>query len=951
MSTSNGSSQAKFIAINNARVNNLKNVSVQIPRNAMTVITGVSGSGKSSLAFDTLYAEGQRRFVESLSAYARQFLERKNKPDVESITGLPPAIAIEQKTLTRNPRSTVGTTTEIYDYLRLLYGRIGTTLCKNCGRVVRRDSPQSILETIWEWKEGDRIYILFAIPNSEAGLREELRRLTAAGYTRVMIDSTFDILDLQEEEVPDGVPLANVFVVGDRLLLRKDEETKSRLFDSLDSTFKVAGGRMVIRNVSAGESHFFSNKYECAYDGTEYQEPEPRLFSFNNPFGACPTCQGFGRSIGIDEELVIPDRSKSLRQGAVHPFKVQYSTPLQNELLAAAKKANMPADIPVSSFTQEQYDWLWNGDKEYHGVNGYFKDLEDKSYKVQNRILVSKYRGYTRCHSCNGSRLRTSARQVYLGGKNLPAVVNMTLDDAQTFFNQLQLSEYQEHIAGQLLREIRWRLQLLVDIGVGYLTLDRLSHTLSGGESQRLNLATSLGSSLVGTLYVLDEPSIGLHPRDTYRLITIMHRLRNLGNTVVVVEHDPDIILHADRVIDIGPRAGELGGNVVFNGSVEEVKASEESLTGLYLSGKKKIAIPTKRRKGNGKFLSIVGATENNLHINEVDIPLGCITAVTGVSGSGKSTLVHDVLYANLKRHFGGFSGQVGKCDKIEGINHITDVEMVDQSPIGRSSRSTPVTYTKAFDAIRDVFASTQASKQLGWRAGHFSFNVPGGRCEACEGAGTVLIEMQFLPDIELECEACRGTRYRREALGIQFKGKNIVDVLGMTIDEAADFFKGNRKVTERLRILQDVGLGYLRLGQSSSILSGGEAQRIKLATHLDNQNSGHVLYIFDEPTTGLHLDDVAKLIECFQRLVEQGHSVLIIEHNLSVIAAADWIIDLGPDAGTRGGEVIFEGTPEQLCNVKRSFTGEALQSLLGTKKSKATGSEAKAKKATKKKE
>ncbi|MBL7998353.1 MAG: excinuclease ABC subunit UvrA [Candidatus Kapabacteria bacterium] len=947
---------AKEIRIEHARVNNLKNISVSIPRNSFTVITGVSGSGKSSLAFDTLYAEGQRRFVESLSSYARQFLERKSKPDVESITGLPPAIAIEQKTLSRNPRSTVGTTTEVYDYLRLLFGRIGTTVCKNCGRTVRRDTPQSILDTILRWNEGDRIYILFPLQTTEEGFEHELQRMMQTGYTRVMIDSTFEIIDLQEDTLPEGTPLADVFVVGDRLILRHDTDTKSRMFDSIDATYKLANGRMLVRNVTLGVTEYFSKSYECAFDNTVYQEPEPRLFSFNSPFGACPTCQGFGRSIGIDEDLVIPDSMMTLRRGAIHPYRIQVGTTHQADLMAAAKRAGIPTDTPVASFTREQHDWLWNGDELYGGIRAYFKDLDDKSYKIQNRIMAAKYRGYTRCPACNGSRLRTSARQVFVGGKNIPAIVTLTIEKALEFFNGIELSEHHMMIAGQLLKEIRWRLQLLFDIGVGYLTLDRLAQTLSGGESQRLNLATSLGSSLVGTLYVLDEPSIGLHPRDTDRLVNIMHKLRNLGNTVVVVEHDLDIIKRADRIIDIGPKAGEGGGMVMFNGTVRDLTESRASLTGEYLAGTTSIAIPKNRRKGNGKTLSVINTLEHNLNIKRADIPLGCITAVTGVSGSGKSTLIHDVLYANLKRHFGGYTGHTGRCERIDGIDHIADVEMVDQSPIGRSSRSTPVTYTKAFDAIREVFASTQAAAQLGWKPGHFSFNVPGGRCEACEGAGTVLIEMQFLPDIELECESCRGTRYRRDAQMITYKGKSIVDVLAMTIDEAALFFKGTKRVTDRLKILQDVGLGYLRLGQSSSVLSGGEAQRIKLATHLDamQSNMKHILFIFDEPTTGLHIDDVSTLLRCFHRLVEDGHSVLIVEHNLHVVASADHIIDLGPEAGERGGYIVCTGTPEEVAAHETSFTGAALRGMFsatgspalpvsGASKPKATASKPKA--------
>ena len=793
---------------------------------------------------------------------------------------------------------------------------------------MRKDTPQSILDDVWTWNDGDRIYVMFAPGWEQASMKSEMDRLMALGYSRLMVDGSFDIIDVQEESLPEDIDPSRLLVVADRMLLRKDDDTKSRLFDSLDATYKHAQGRVVIRNVSTGQTHLYTNTYSCPYDGTEYHEPEPRLFSFNSPFGACPTCQGFGRSMGIDEDLVIPDRTKSIRDGAVHAFKVLQTSAHNKELMVHAARVGLNTDAPVASFSDEQWHWMWSGDKQYAGIRGYFKELEDKSYKVQNRVMLSRYRGYTRCPSCHGSRLRTSARQVFLGGKSIPDVVALTIEGAHDFFENLVLTPFQEHVALHVLKEIRWRLKLLVDIGVEYLTLDRLSHTLSGGESQRLNLATSLGSSLVGTLYVLDEPSIGLHPRDTMRLVTIMHRLRNLGNTVVVVEHDTDIMKNADCIVDMGPRAGEHGGSIVASGTLSEIESHPLSLTGKYLSGRLAIQLPSKRRKGNGKHITIMGAHENNLAIKEVDIPLGCITVVTGVSGSGKSTLVHDVLYANLKRFAGGYNGIVGRCEHIEGMHLIRDVEMVDQSPIGRSSRSTPVTYTKAFDAIRETFAATQAARQLGWKPGHFSFNVAGGRCEHCEGSGSVIVEMQFLPDIELECETCKGTRYKREARNILFRGKSIVDVLNMTIDEAVEFFKGIKRVTERLDVLRDVGLGYLRMGQSSSVLSGGEAQRIKLATHLDEGNRDNVLYIFDEPTTGLHLDDVAKLLHCFQRLVDNGNSVLVIEHNVHVMASGDWIIDMGPGAGNRGGTVVCAGTPEQVAKNKASITGDALKKL-----------------------
>ena len=923
------SPQKKHITITHARVNNLKDISCEIPRNALTVISGVSGSGKSSLAFETLYAEGQRRFVESLSSYARQFLDRMNKPDVESITGLPPAIAIEQRGFARNPRSTVATQTEIYDYLRLLYGRIGTTIC-TCGREVRKDTPAHAASVISEWNEGDRLYILFPIHIGEHSFEHAITSLIENGFYRAVMPASSDIIDLQEHVHASIEDADQMLMLGDRIIIKKDEAFVSRLTESLETAFSLGHGRVTVRNISSMDDACFSNVHECAFCNIEYQEPEPRLFSFNSPFGACKTCQGFGRSVGLDTSLVIPDMHLSLQKGAIHPFRTAGFTEYHRDSLDFARRHSIPDAIPYSMLTERQRTMLWEGDALFPGINGFFAYAEEKAAaKVGYRVLLSRYRGYTTCHECNGARLRKSARRVFIAGKTLPEIIRMTIAQAFAWFDALQVSESQFKIAEMVLKEIHSRLRMLVEIGLEYITLDRMAHTLSGGESKRITLATSLGSSLVGTLYVLDEPSIGLHHRDTWRLMQLLKRLRSLGNTVVVVEHDPEIIASADHVIDIGPKAGELGGEIMFSGTVKDMLASNESLTGQYLSGKKNIDIPKKRSKGNGHFLEIIEPKERNLKGDTVSIPLGCITVVTGVSGSGKSTLVHEVLAPALKKKYAGFAGSIGACKDILGAGNLQAVEIVDQSPIGKSSRSTPVTYTKAFDAIRDLFAETPASKQLGWRAGHFSFNVPGGRCETCEGEGSVTVEMQFLPDITLPCESCKGTRYKKEARDIHYKGASIVDVLGMTVHEALAFFAGNKRIINKLQVLSDVGLGYVRLGQPSTKLSGGEAQRIKLATAIDDSRSEKTLFVFDEPTTGLHLDDINTLLMCFRALVEKGHSVIIIEHHLNIIAAADYVIDLGPEAGEEGGYVIASGTPEEIMKEKRSHTGKALKTVL----------------------
>lgn len=925
MKGSKTKNNVKYIEIKNARTHNLKNVSAAIPRNKLTVITGVSGSGKSSLAFDTLYAEGQRRFVESLSAYARQFLERISKPDVDSISGLPPAIAIGQNPPARNPRSTVGTTTEIYDYIRLLYARIGVSICHGCGKTISKDSPQSIVDSIFEMDEGSRIYILFA-PNNLLKVDEELEKAKKFGFNRVIDINTSEMIDIHEQEPKWERFSNNLYFVVDRLVLRKDEETRSRLIDSVETAFNTGQGRCAVLNDTTKSLRKFSNIYECADCGFVYEEPEPRLFSFNNPKGACPHCQGFGRTMGIDEDLVVPNKSLSIGKDAIYPLKSPSFIKFRQELFDACRRNEIDLSKPYNELTEKELKVIWDGDALYGGVNGFFKMLEENNYKVQYRIILSKYRGFTRCKHCGGARLRTSARQVFVGGKNIPEIIQLPLEKLLDFFQKLELTDYQKQVSEQILQEIVKRLQLLVDIGLGYLTLSRLTHTLSGGESQRINLATALGSALVGTLYVLDEPSQGLHPRDTDRLVNILFKLRNIGNTIVVVEHDPDIIRKADYIIDIGPRAGSFGGEIVFSGTYDKMMESENSLTALYLSGKVKIPLPQQRRKISNGGITFFNVKHNNLDIEKITFPLNAFVVVTGVSGSGKSSLVYNVLYAGLKKQSGLPSSEVGQFSKVAGSEKIKFVEMVDQSNIGISTRSTPATYTKVFDTIREVFAQTQAARQLGLRPGYFSFNVPGGRCDVCEGEGYVTVDMQFLPDVRLVCEACGGTRYKKEARNIYYNGKNIVDVLNMTVDEAAVFFYDHPKIVNKLGILQKVGLGYLKLGQSSSMLSGGESQRIKLATHLDSSVEGHTLFIFDEPTTGLHLDDISKLLTAMQELVEQGHSVVVIEHNLHIIAAADWIIDLGPEAGELGGRIVAEGPPERIAKAKNSHTGEYLR-------------------------
>ncbi len=947
------------IIVRGARVNNLKNVSFSIPVERLTVVTGVSGSGKSSLAFDTIYAEGQRRYVESLSAYARQFLERMDKPDVDEVLGIPPAIAIRQKNSTRNPRSTVGTQTEVYDYLRLLYARVGTTFCRVCGREVHKDSPESAAQEVLDaLAEGTRFYVLFP---AEAGLRAEgngnatpspktkkqagkaktslpgaydRRAVTAhvmslmqRGFTRLFASG--ETIELRSPDDYTRADFEGVYILVDRLVARAD--VRERLVDSFETCFIEGHGQALVQTAGAeAEPRIlkFSERFECKYDGTVYAQPEPRLFSFNNPFGACPTCQGFGNTIGLDLDLVIPNPQLSLSEGAVEPWtKPQYEW-ARTELRRFCRQEKIPFDVPFQELTRQQQRAVVEGKQGWGGVRGFFEWLETKKYKLHVRVFLSKYRGYTLCPDCGGGRLRQEARDVRVGGRTLPEICALSIKEAAAFFDSLALSPEQTAIADKVLFEIRRRLKFLVDVGLDYLTLDRLASTLSGGESQRIQLATNLGSSLVGALYVLDEPSIGLHPRDSERLIKLLHNLRDIGNTVLVVEHDEEMMRAADHILDIGPAAGELGGKVVYEGDFDGLLKSGATLTGKYLRGEAEIKEPKQRRAARKK-LGLRGATEHNLKGVDVDIPLGVLVCVTGVSGSGKSTLVHDCIYAGIKKQRGEWQGHVGAFKEIVGAQNVDDVILVDQSPIGRTPRSNPVTYIKTYDAVREVFSQTRDAQSKGLDPSHFSFNVPGGRCDVCEGDGTVTVEMQFLADVELVCEECKGTRFKPQILDVRYRGKNINDVLNMTVREAMTFFRDTAKIANRLRVLDDVGLGYLRLGQSATTLSGGEAQRVKLASYLSKRTGARTLYIFDEPTTGLHFDDINKLLAAFRTLVEAGGSLLVIEHNLDVIKTADHIIDLGPEGGDRGGQLVATGTPEQIMRAPQSHTGRFLKAHL----------------------
>ena len=980
------------ITIRGARTHNLKGIDVDIPHNALTVVSGVSGSGKSSLAFDTVYAEGQRRYVESLSAYARQFLERIEKPDVDHIDGLAPAIAIKQKNQTRNPRSTVATATEIYDYLRLLYARCGTVTCLHCGGTVKTDTVDEIVASVLSQPEGTRVYAVFPIQRAEVklepmrlasideaaapepskpkkaaakkslktakpeptldltdALKDRLTELRRRGYNRLFQNGNIVEFSTPESllELDFSQP---IFVLIDRLVLSR--EIRSRLVDAIETGYRESGEIRFMTVPREGESEprivRFSAAFECTTCHRAYREPEPRLFSFNNPYGACPRCQGFGNTIDFDPNLIIPDKSKTLAQGAVAPWTTTKYRPHHGEMLRAAKAAGVSTDVPWYDLTPEQQAFIQEGGPGFPGIRGFFAALEHKKYKLHVRVFLSKYRGYATCPDCRGQRLRAEARAVLINDKNICEVSALTVTAARDFFDSLQLSPSQAEIAGKIFEEVRQRIHFLDQVGLDYLTLDRLSSTLSGGESQRIQLATSLGSRLVGALYVLDEPSIGLHTRDTARLIHIMEELRDLGNTILVVEHDPDVIRSADHLLDLGPGAGELGGQLLASGTVAEVTANPISITGKYLSGRASIAIPKHRREPGREHIQLTGARIHNLRGVDVEIPLNMLVCVTGVSGSGKSTLVHQVLYRALIQTL----GQDGPTDGVDvaglyrelsGTQHLNEVILVDQSPIGRTPRSNPVTYIKAFDDIRALFAAQPDAKRRGLSAGHFSFNVPGGRCDVCEGDGTVTVEMQFLADVELPCEECNGTRYKPSILEIRYKGKSIYDVLNMTVKEALVYFAGHPKIVDKLYVLDEVGLGYVRLGQSATTLSGGEAQRVKLASHLATARSNtsrssndaaakirsRTLYILDEPTTGLHFDDVAKLLAAFRKLIEGGGSLLVIEHNLDVIKSADWIIDLGPEGGSRGGQVVATGTPEDIAANPASHTGHWLARVL----------------------
>lgn len=918
------------IKIFGARVHNLQNITCSLPINKLIVITGVSGSGKSSLAFDTIHAEGQRRYVESLSAYARQFLERMNKPEVDEIRGIPPAIAVRQKNSTRNPRSTVATQTEIYDYLRLLFARIGQTFCLKCGKEVKKDSPESsAAEILKKLKDDTKFYVLFPIDvffNLKAKKQKHNAVLMSAlghGFSRVFRNGK--IIELNRPEDYQFGDFKNTFILVDRL--KADKRIRKRLVDSLETCFRESKSAFI--ETTASESLKFSEGFTCKNDGLEYEEPEPRLFSFNSPFGACPMCQGFGNTTGIDYDLVIPSPNLSIKKGAVQPFMDSQHSWALRELKKFCVSENISIDLPFVDLSDEQKSWIIKGKGAWRGIEGFFKWKEGKKYKLHVRVFLAKYRGYTRCLDCNGGRLRSESQSVKVGGKSLPETTSLSIKEAQDFFDKLILKKEHEKIGEKLLLEIRRRLNFLVDIGLDYLTLDRLAATLSGGEAQRMRLATHLGSMLVGTLYVLDEPSIGLHPRDNSRLIRILKDLRSIGNTVLVVEHDKEMMSAADHIIDIGVYAGELGGNLVYEGNFPKLIQNDVSLTAKYLRGDLGIKIPQKRRKPTRRKIEIKGAREHNLKNVNVRIPLDMFVCVTGVSGSGKSTLVHDIMYVGIKKEFGDRKTNAGAFKEVKGAEFIENVILVDQSPIGRTPRSNPVTYIKVYDEIRKIFASTNLSNKKGYKPSHFSFNITGGRCETCQGSGMVKIEMQFLADVELICEDCCGTRFKNEVLNVKHKGKNIHDVLSMTVREAKIFFKESKKINRKLKTLESVGLGYLRLGQSATTLSGGEAQRVKLAAHLAAKTKSQTLFIFDEPTTGLHFDDIDKLLSTFRILVENGGSLVVIEHNLDVIKTADYIIDLGPEGGLRGGEVVAVGTPEAIAKNKNSHTGKFLRDYL----------------------
>jgi len=917
----------KNIIIKGAKLHNLKNIDVVIPRNKLVVITGLSGSGKSSLAFDTLYAEGQRRYVESLSSYARQFLGKLDKPKVDYIKGIAPAIAIEQKVNSTNPRSTVGTSTEIYDYIKLLYARIGKTYSPISGDEVKKDTVSDVVNFIKNFEERTKLLLLAPISIDEnRDLKTVLQVLEQQGYARLKWnDKVYRIADFPKEAYKNESP----YLVVDRVITKDDEDFYNRLADATQTAFFEGKGVCFIENLETKKTTEFSNKFEL--DGISFLEPNTHLFSFNNPYGACPTCEGYGNVIGIDEDLVIPNSGLSIYEDAIFPFKTPSYIHYKEDLIAVAYQFDIPIHKPWFELTEKQKELVWNGNTSFNGIHHFFKVLEEKSYKIQNRVMLSRYRGKTKCNTCQGKRLREETNYVKINNKTISDLVTLPLDELALFFKEIKLNKYEEKIGKRLLTEINNRLQFLTDVGLSYLTLNRTSNTLSGGESQRINLATSLGSSLVGSMYILDEPSIGLHPKDTECLIGVLKNLRDLGNTVVVVEHDEDIMAAADYIIDIGPEAGTYGGKVVAEGTYENILASE-SLTAKYLNGDLKIEVPTKRRTSKN-IIQITGAREHNLKNIDVTFPLNCLTMITGVSGSGKSTLVKKILYPTMQKKLVGYGDKIGQHTKVEGdFDTLKTVEFIDQNPIGRSSRSNPVTYIKAYDDIRALFSNQKLAKIRNYKPKHFSFNVEGGRCETCKGEGEVNIEMQFMADVHLECDVCNGKRFKKEVLEVTFDGKSIDDILNLTIDDAVTFFSENLvpKIANKLKPLQDVGLGYVTLGQSSSTLSGGEAQRIKLASFLVKGNTkDKALFIFDEPTTGLHFHDIKKLLASFNALIEKGHSIIVIEHNIDLIKCADYIIDLGLEGGKNGGNLIYQGTPEALAKNKDSYTAEYLKEKL----------------------
>lgn len=921
-------SESNYISIKGAKVNNLKNIDVDIPRNKLVVITGLSGSGKSSLAFDTLYAEGQRRYVESLSSYARQFLGRMSKPECDFIKGIPPAIAIEQKVTSRNPRSTVGTSTEIYEYLRLLFARVGKTYSPVSGQIVKKDSAEDIVNCMLSYPKGTRYTVLTPIvPREGRDVQQQIEMDRKEGFTRLEVNGEMVRMEDYAYNEAD-----TIYLLIDRMSCDDSKDSISRLTDSAETAMYEGDGACLLRFYTAdGETrlHSFSTKFEA--DGITFTEPTDQMFSFNSPIGACPVCEGFGKIVGIDEHLVVPNRALSVYDGAVMCWRGEKMGEWLHEFLREAPAHNFPIFAPYYELTEEQKDYLWHGPRDKACIDSFFKMLEENQYKIQYRVMLARYRGKTVCPACHGSRLKKEALYVKVGGKNIAEIVSMPINDVVEFFRTLKLDEHDTAVAARLLNEIGNRLKFLQDVGLGYLTLNRLSNTLSGGESQRINLATSLGSSLVGSLYILDEPSIGLHSRDTDKLIKVLRQLQQLGNTVVVVEHDEEIIRAADYIIDIGPKAGRLGGQIVYQGNMSDLKPGSDSYTVKYLLGEERIPLPLSHRSWNN-YIEIKGARENNLNGIDVKFPLNVMTVVTGVSGSGKSTLVRDIFYKALKREYSEVSDRPGEFLSLEGdVKMVHDIEFVDQNPIGKSSRSNPVTYVKAYDEIRKLMADQPLSKQMGYTAGYFSFNTEGGRCEECKGEGTVTVEMQFMADLVLECESCHGKRFKNETLEVKYDGMNIYDILEMTVNQTVEFFNehGQKKIVKKLLPLQEVGLGYIKLGQSSSTLSGGENQRVKLAYFLSIEKAEPTIFVFDEPTTGLHFHDIKQLLKAFDALIARGHTVVIIEHNMDVIKCADHVIDLGPEGGDKGGNLVVCGTPEEVAKCAASYTGQYLAEKL----------------------